>query len=63
MVGATGKPVPFLTATASVSEQGGDNVRFSPQGLRQVVLDGLDVKEIRSSFMAPHLFAVAKKPE
>ena len=62
VVGATGKPVPFLTATAAVSAQASDNLRFSPQGLRQVVLDGFDVKEIRSAFMAPHLFAVGKKP-
>ena len=62
VVGAGGKPVPFLTATAAVSAAGGDHLRFSPQGLRRVVLDGFDVKELRSAFMTPHLFAVAQKP-
>lgn len=62
VVGAGGKSIPFLTATAAVAATGGDYLRFSPQGLRRVVLDGLEVKELRSSFMTPHLFAVAQKP-
>lgn len=61
VVGASGNPIPFLTATAAVSAAGGDHVRFSPQGLRRMVLDGFDVKEMRSAFMTPHLFAVAQK--
>ena len=62
VVGASGNPISFMTATAAVSAAGGDHLRFSPQGLRRVVLDGFDVKELRSSFMTPHLFAVAQKP-
>lgn len=62
VVGGSGKPIPFLTATAALSATGGDHLRFSPQGLRRVVLGGFDVKELRSSFMTPHLFAVAHKP-
>ena len=62
VVGASGNPIPFLTATAALSPAGGDHLRFSPQGLRRVVLDGFDVKELRSAFMTPHLFAVAQKP-
>ncbi len=62
VVGASGNPISFMTATAAVSASGGDHLRFSPQGLRRVVLDGFDVKELRSSFMTPHLFAVAQKP-
>lgn len=62
VVGASGNPISFLTATASVSAAGGDHLRFSPQGLRRVVLDGFDTKELRSAFMTPHLFAVAQKP-
>jgi SAM-dependent methyltransferase len=61
VVGASGNPIPFLTATAAISAAGGDHVRFSPQGLRRMVLDGFDVKELRSAFMTPHLFAVAQK--
>ncbi len=61
VVGANGNPVNFLTATSAVSAQGADHLRFSPQGLRKVVLAGFDVRELRSSFMAPHLFAVAVK--
>jgi hypothetical protein len=61
VVGANGNPVPFLTATSPVSATGADYLRFSPQGLRKVVLRGLDVRELRSSFMVPHLFAVAVK--
>lgn len=62
VVGANGNPVPFLTATSAVATVGGDYLRFSPQGLRKTVLDGLDVREMRSAFMVPHLFAVAVKP-
>ena len=62
VVGASGNPIPYLTATASVSPAGGDHLRFSPQGLRRVVLGAFDVKELRSAFMTPHLFAVAQKP-
>ena len=62
VVGASGNPIPFLTATAAVAATGGDHLRFSPQGLRRVVLDDFDVKELRSAFMTPHLFAVARKP-
>ncbi len=62
VVGASGNPINFLTATAAVSPAGGDYLRCSPQGLRNLVLDGLDVKELRSAFMTPHLFAVAQKP-
>ena len=61
VVGASGNPIPFLTATAAVSAAGGDHLRFSPQGLRRMVLDAFDVKEMRSAFMTPHLFAVAQK--
>ncbi len=62
VVGANGNPVPFLTATSAVAAVGGDYLRFSPQGLRKTVLDGFDVRELRSAFMVPHLFAVAVKP-
>ena len=62
VVGASGNPISFMTATAALSATGGDHLRFSPQGLRRVVLDRFDVKELRSSFMTPHLFAVAQKP-
>ncbi len=62
VVGANGNPVPFLTATSAVAAVGGDYLRFSPQGLRKTVLDGFDVREVRSAFMVPHLFAVAVKP-
>ena len=30
-------------------------------GRRGAAFDGFDVKELRSSFMTPHLFAVARK--
>ncbi len=63
VVGAGGKPLPSLIATAAISDRAGDNLRFSPQGVRRVVLDGFDVKETRAAFMVPHLFVVAKKPE
>lgn len=59
VVGANGNPVPFLTATSAVSANGADYLRFSPQGLRRVVLRDFEVRELRSSFMVPHLFAVA----
>ena len=62
VVGANGNPVPFMTATSAVAAVGGDYLRFSPQGLRKTVLDGFDVREVRSTFMVPHLFAVAVKP-
>ncbi|WP_237476573.1 methyltransferase domain-containing protein [Lichenibacterium dinghuense] len=62
VVGASGNPITFMTATAAVAAAGGDHMRLSPQGLRRLVLDGFDVKELRSSFMTPHLFAVAQKP-
>ena len=62
VVGANGNPVPFLTATSAVAAVAGDYLRFSPQGLRKSVLDGFDVREVRSAFMVPHLFAVAVKP-
>lgn len=62
VVGGSGNPITFMTATAAMAATGADHLRFSPQGLRRVVLDGFDVKELRSSFMTPHLFAVAQKP-
>ena len=62
VVGANGNPVPFLTATSAVAAVRSDYLRFSPQGLRKTVLDGFDVREMRSAFMVPHLFAVAVKP-
>ena len=62
VVGGSGNPITFMTATAAMAAAGADHLRFSPQGLRRVVLDGFDVKELRSSFMTPHLFAVAQKP-
>ena len=60
VVGASGNPIPFLTATAAVSPAGGDHMRLSPQGLRNLVLNGFEVTELRSAFMTPHLFAVAR---
>ena len=62
VVGTGGKPITFMTATAAVSAAGAAHLRLSPQGLRRLVLDGFEVQELRSSFMTPHLFAVARKP-
>ena len=59
--GANGNDVPFLTATGAIASSAPDYWRFSPQGLRRVVFDGFDVREIRLALMVPHLFAAGVK--
>ena len=59
--GAQGADIPFLTTTGTISAAAADYWRFSPQGLRRVVYNGFDVREVRMAFMVPHLFGVGVK--
>jgi SAM-dependent methyltransferase len=54
----------FFTATMTfqIHDAPGDYYRFSPQALRDVILEGLDEIEIRAVMLPPRLVGIARKP-
>jgi SAM-dependent methyltransferase len=61
ILGPKGNPVPHTTPTYEVHGSP-DYWRFSPQAMKQVILDGFEVKEVRSMMMPPRIVGVAMKP-
>jgi capsular polysaccharide transport system permease protein len=60
-VGPKGNPIPNTTVTPAILS-GPDYWRLSPQAIRQVILDGLDNRDVRDIMMPPRLFGVGTKP-
>lgn len=58
---AKGSDLPFMTATGAVGVGAPDFWRLSPQAMRNVILGDFDVREVRMSFMVPHVFGVGVK--
>jgi SAM-dependent methyltransferase len=59
-VGRKGIPVPDLTVTYRVHATP-DYWRISPQAMRNVILEGLEVQEVRVKLMPPFVFGVGVK--
>ena len=62
ITGQKGNAIADATLTYKVHDAP-DYWRLSPQGLRDAVLDGFAVREVRVMMMPPRLFGVATKPE
>ena len=62
VAGPKGNPIPDTTPTYRIHASP-DFWRISPQAMRQVVLDGFDIREVRVSSMPPRIFGVGVKPD
>ena len=62
ITGQKGNAIADATITFRVHDAP-DYWRMSPQGLRDAVLDGFTVREVRVMMMPPRLFGVATKPD
>ncbi len=61
ITGQKGNAIPDATITLNIHEVP-DYWRLSPQGLRDAVLDGFEVREVRVMMVPPRLFGLAVKP-
>ncbi len=61
ITGQKGNAIADATITYKVHDAP-DYWRLSPQGLRESVFDGLDVRDVRVMMMPPRLFGIAAKP-
>ena len=62
VAGPKGTLIADTTATYRVHGSS-DFWRISPQAMRQVVLAGFDIREVRVSSMPPRIFGVGAKPD
>ena len=61
VAGPKGNPIADATPTYRIHASP-DFWRISPQAMRHVVLEGLDIREVRVSSMPPRIFGVGAKP-
>lgn len=59
-VGRKGNPIPDVTVTYRVHSTP-DYWRISPQAMKNVILDGFEVRDVRVKMMPPHVFGVGVK--
>ena len=62
VAGPKGHPIADTTPTYRIHASP-DFWRVSPQAMRQVILDGFDIREVRVSSMPPRIFGVGVKPD